>query len=418
MKRISILSILLCLLISGFAQTTQEDLIWDYIDSYKDLAMQEMEQYKVPASITLAQAIYATKAGSSKTAREANNHFGITCHSNEWKGETYYESNNHSADYCFRKYATVDASYRDHSLFLSKRSRYASLFDYELNDYRSWAAGLKTLGYSGNAKYADTLIALIEKYHLDRFDRKVIQKMGVENPAPVAVKSEPVAEATASVTTENVTAEVKTDPVQVETSPAKVETTPIQTTPEPSSKADESVPKSTVSQTTDKDVTEVLTEEVGVTATEQPKEEPSQATPTAHNVEGVNYFVLNPYDVPFKQAYYPYTSRKVYENNKTKFIIAKKGDTYAKLAASMQLSEKNLRLYNDVYDDSEPIEDEVVYLEMKGTKSDTEYHVLTKGDTYRYIAQRYGIQLKILIKRNSGVLSSYQYGDKICIGCK
>ena len=84
----------------------------------------------------------------------------------------------------------------------------------------------------------------------------------------------------------------------------------------------------------------------------------------------------------------------------------------------MQLSEKNLRLYNDVYDDSEPIEDEVIYLEMKSTKSPEEYHTLQKGDTYRYIAQKYGVQLKIIIKRNSGAISSYGIGDRICIGCK
>lgn len=404
MKRISILSILLCLLISGFAQTSQEDLIWDYIDSYKDLAMSEMEQYKVPASITLAQAIYATKAGSTKTAREAHNHFGITCHSNEWKGEVYYESSNHSADYCLRKYATVEESYRDHSLFLAKRSRYASLFNYEMSDYRSWAAGLRTLGYSGSANYADTLIALIEKYHLDRFDRKVIAKIGIEKPAA------PIEQVDSDV--------VETAPVQTETKPVEVATPSAPVEPAPAPKAKEPEVETTTPQTSGRDVTEALSQEVGVVAPEQPKEEPAPTTPAAQNVDGVNYFVLNPYDVPFKQAYYPYTSRKVYENNKTKFIIAKKGDTYAKLAASMQLSEKNLRLYNDVYDESEPIEDEVVYLEMKGTKSDTEYHTLTKGDTYRYIAQRYGIQLKILIKRNSGVLSSYQYGDQICIGCK
>ena len=84
----------------------------------------------------------------------------------------------------------------------------------------------------------------------------------------------------------------------------------------------------------------------------------------------------------------------------------------------MQMSEKNLRLYNDVYDDSEPIEDEVIYLEMKSTKSPEEYHTLQKGDTYRYIAQKYGVQLKIIIKRNSGAISSYGIGDRICIGCK
>lgn len=134
-------------------------------------------------------------------------------------------------------------------------------------------------------------------------------------------------------------------------------------------------------------------------------------------VNGLNIFVLDPYAVPFKSAYYPYTSRPVYENNKTKFILARAGDTYQKLAAALQMTEKNLRLYNDVYDGSEPIEDEVIYLEMKSTKSSVPYHTLSEGDTYRYIAQRYGIQLKILIKRNSGNINSYGVGDQICIGC-
>jgi LysM repeat protein len=97
--------------------------------------------------------------------------------------------------------------------------------------------------------------------------------------------------------------------------------------------------------------------------------------------------------------------------------LARPGDTYQKLAASLQMTEKNLRLYNDVYDGSEPIEDEVIYLEMKSTKSSVPYHTLQEGDTYRYIAQRYGIQLKILIKRNSGNINSYGLGDQICIGC-
>ena len=148
--------------------------------------------------------------------------------------------------------------------------------------------------------------------------------------------------------------------------------------------------------------------------TAQPAQTSSQLP---EKVNGLNIFVLDPYSVPFKSAYYPYTSRPVYENNKTKFILARAGDTYQKLAASLQMTEKNLRLYNDVYDGSEPIEDEVIYLEMKSTKSSVPYHTLQEGDTYRYIAQRYGIQLKILIKRNSGNINSYGVGDQICIGC-
>ncbi|MBP5206791.1 MAG: LysM peptidoglycan-binding domain-containing protein [Bacteroidales bacterium] len=142
------------------------------------------------------------------------------------------------------------------------------------------------------------------------------------------------------------------------------------------------------------------------------------ATPAPEKVQGKNVFTLDPYAVPFKVAYFPYSSRTAYENNKTKFILAKAGDTYKKLAASLQISEKNLRLYNDVYDESEPIEDEVIYVEMKSTKTPVVYPTLEEGDTYRYIAQKYGIQLKLIIKRNSGAISSYGIGDKICLGCK
>ncbi len=436
MKRILFLSILLFGMAASYAQYTLEDQIYDYIDEYKDLAMREMEQYKVPASITLAQAIYASKCGTNRIAKEANNHFGIMCHTKEWTGPTFYETENHSSDYCFRKYASVEESYRDHSLFLSQRSRYIRLFYLPITDYKSWAHGLKEAGYSGNPRYADTLISIIEKYYLMHYDRKVAQRMGdtsalasasvpktnpiVSNPTSQVSPAKPVEKAepqTAQPAQREIVETIpeksletqSAKPVQTETvntKPAKPETKP-----EPAAK-----PKA--------DTMEVNGIQVIVNKSEKPKQ-PKMDTivqkvsePEPEKVQGKNVFVLNPYAVPYKSAYYPYTSRPVYENNKTKFLIARKGDTYKSLATSMQLSEKNLRLYNDVYDDSEPIEDEVVYLEMKSTKSPEEYHTLQKGDTYRYIAQKYGVQLKIIIKRNSGAISSYGIGDRICIGCK
>jgi hypothetical protein len=139
---------------------------------------------------------------------------------------------------------------------------------------------------------------------------------------------------------------------------------------------------------------------------------------TPRTVDDVHVFVLEPGKVPFKQAYYPYTKRAVYENNKTKFILAKAGDTYASLATSLQMTEKNLRMYNDVYDNSEPVECEVVYVEMKSTKSPVGYHILSEKDTYHYVSQLYGVQLKIIVKRNSGTLKNYKPGDRICVGCK
>ncbi|MBI3511204.1 MAG: glucosaminidase domain-containing protein [Bacteroidetes bacterium] len=127
-----------------------------------------MKNNFIPASITLAQGMVETACGCSELARNANNHFGIKCHET-WNGETY-EYTDDAVDECFRKYETTDESYADHSLFLRSRERYAFLFNLRITDYRSWANGLKAAGYATNPKYADMLIAMIEKYGLNRFD--------------------------------------------------------------------------------------------------------------------------------------------------------------------------------------------------------------------------------------------------------
>jgi len=442
MKKIFSLLAGLCLMSVGFAQYTMEDKIYDYIDEYKDLAMREMELYGVPASITLAQAIYSSQAGTNDLVRECHNHFAIMCHTQEWKGETYYRPSDKKQESCYRKYATDEESYRDHSLFLSTRSRYVKLFYFPITDYKSWANGLLEAGFSGNPKYADTLITIIEKYYLMHYDRKVAQKLGdtvalraMKKPQPERVTdaNQPVAAQPAAPKPTQVAEPEKT----VEPQPVAVTTPEPQPEPKQETKQETSK-KATKSDTMEVNGIQVIVEKNGKEKkqnTEQPAEQskPKQETksrqesqPTSsapevtkqpEKVNGLNVFVLDPYAIPYKSAYYPYTSRPVYENNKTKFILARPGDTYQKLAAALQLTEKNLRLYNDVYDGSEPIEDEVIYLEMKSTKSSVPYHTLQEGDTYRYIAQRYGIQLKILIKRNSGNINSYKVGDQICIGC-
>jgi hypothetical protein len=412
------------------AQYTMEDKIYDYIDEYKGLAMQEMELYGVPASITLAQAIYASQAGTNDLVRECHNHFAIMCHTQEWTGETYFRPADKNHENCYRKYATDADSYRDHSLFLSTRSRYVKLFYYPITDYRSWANGLLEAGFSGNPKYADTLVSIIEKYYLMHYDRKVAQKLGdttalkaVQKPQPerAEMPQQPAVAQNKPVTPAS-------NPV---TKPAEVKKTePAQPAPAQPEKPKQASNKPDTMEVNGIQVIVEKNEKPKQTTVAQPSQpaQPSQSSQPSQQAEdqnskqpekvnGLNVFVLDPYSVPYKSAYYPYTSRPVYENNKTKFILARAGDTYQKLAASLQMTEKNLRLYNDVYDGSEPIEDEVIYLEMKSTKSSVPYHTLQQGDTYRYIAQRYGIQLKILIKRNSGSINSYGQGDQICIGC-
>jgi LysM repeat protein len=139
-----------------------------YIDQFKDVAIEEMNLYGIPASITLAQGIIESGSGNSGLAKFANNHFGVKCTS-DWKGKAYYKDDDQHND-CFRVYKDARESYKDHSEFL-KRKRYSALFELDKNDYKNWAKGLKQAGYASNPKYPDLLINLIEKYNLDQYDQ-------------------------------------------------------------------------------------------------------------------------------------------------------------------------------------------------------------------------------------------------------
>lgn len=139
-----------------------------YIDRYSDIAVEQMHQYKVPASITLAQGLLESDAGRSMLAVEGNNHFGIKCHS-DWQGRTMHYDDDRRQE-CFRQYGSAAASFKDHSVFLTTGSRYASLFELNITDYKGWARGLKKAGYATNPQYADKLISIIELYNLDQYD--------------------------------------------------------------------------------------------------------------------------------------------------------------------------------------------------------------------------------------------------------
>lgn len=140
-----------------------------YINQYKDIAIEQMNKYHIPASITLAQGLLESGAGKSELARKSNNHFGIKCHA--WDGKRTYHDDDEE-DECFRVYKNVRDSYEDHSIFLATGSRYAFLFKFAETDYVNWARGLKRAGYATSPTYADKLIEIIERYALDRFDRK------------------------------------------------------------------------------------------------------------------------------------------------------------------------------------------------------------------------------------------------------
>lgn len=139
----------------------------DYIDRWKDVAISEQEQHGIPASITLAQGLLESGAGSSRLATEGNNHFGIKCHK-DWQGETMLRDDD-APNECFRVYESAHESFADHSRFLL-RKRYESLFLLPVDDYKGWAHGLKQCGYATDPNYANRLISIIERYSLYNYD--------------------------------------------------------------------------------------------------------------------------------------------------------------------------------------------------------------------------------------------------------
>ncbi len=148
----------------------------DYIGTYKDISIRKMEEYNIPASITLAQGILESGNGLSELTRKANNHFGIKCHSG-WTGKKVYHDDDRRNE-CFRKYPTAEGSFNDHSLFLTTRGRYEFLFDLRPDDYKAWAKGLKKAGYATDRKYPRKLISFIENFELYKYDELVLDERG------------------------------------------------------------------------------------------------------------------------------------------------------------------------------------------------------------------------------------------------
>jgi len=169
LKHIAFLLLLLILPLASYCQATgsYEERVLNYIRQYKDWAMQEQMRVGIPASVTLAQGIYETGAGSSELATIANNHFGIKC-KKAWTGETFAHTDD-APNECFRKYTSAYQSYVDHSNYLSTEKRYQILFAYAVDDYKAWCRGLKQCGYATNPKYAQLIINVIEKFNLNRF---------------------------------------------------------------------------------------------------------------------------------------------------------------------------------------------------------------------------------------------------------
>ncbi len=199
------LTIMLTIAVSATAQDriTKEE----YIEKYKQLAIDDMEVYGIPASIKMAQALLESDAGNSRLARQGNNHFGIKCKKN-WTGETIHHDDDAPQE-CFRKYDSAEQSFHDHSEFLNNSPRYESLFELDILDYKGWAKGLKAAGYATNPKYPELLIKIIEDNKLYLLDQG--KSLIAEEPAKPEGKEEVTQPEEVAIVTPVVTPKVDVD---------------------------------------------------------------------------------------------------------------------------------------------------------------------------------------------------------------
>lgn len=282
----------------GKAQNAYSERIANYVKKYDDIAVKEMKRSGVPASITLAQGILESDAGNSKLAREANNHFGIKCHSS-WTGRKIYKDDDRKNE-CFRVYKDAEESFKDHSDFLKNGRRYAFLFEYKITDYKKWATGLKKAGYATNPKYPRLLIDLIELYDLDKYDKRSSFKHLTKD--------------------------------------------------EPGKKKKEKIVLS------DSDDFQISLSE----------------------------------------------NHKIELNNRVKYIVVKKGDTYAKIAREFEMPIKRIFKYNDLPKSAGIVPGQKLYLQPKRNKAESKYktHIVKQGETMYTISQKYGVKLSKLYRKN------------------
>jgi LysM repeat protein len=183
--------------------------IINYISTYKEIAIDEMQRSGVPASIILAQGIHETEAGTSELVKKSNNHFGIKC-KDTWTGSVVYHDDDERGE-CFRSYNKPEDSYKDHSDFLKSSSRYSFLFKLDPTDYQSWAYGLKKAGYATNIHYPQILVKLIEDYNLEQYTLIALGKINrgeerfVSNETGKSLSSTPVSNTVATINTKKIT---------------------------------------------------------------------------------------------------------------------------------------------------------------------------------------------------------------------
>ncbi|MBU1721039.1 MAG: LysM peptidoglycan-binding domain-containing protein, partial [Bacteroidetes bacterium] len=103
--------------------------------------------------------------------------------------------------------------------------------------------------------------------------------------------------------------------------------------------------------------------------------------------------------------------RDVKFNNNVKYIVAKQGDTYEKIAKDLEMFEWQLRKYNELTKDGGIVPGQVLYIQPKRSRAEKEFHKLESGETMIEVSQKYAVKLKALYRKNN-----IQFGAAVAPG--
>jgi LysM repeat protein len=356
-KIILLITLFSTVMLTAFAQTSSvKERTEAYINSYKDLAIQEMIRTGVPASIKLAQGILESQFGESPLAKNANNHFGIKCKT-EWTGEKTYQDDDAKGE-CFRVYKSAEESYRDHSDFLKTRPHYSFLFKLEPTDITGWAYGLKRAGYATNKTYPERLLRVIEDYQLNQYTIQGIAMIENKNTpiiAPVqnVTVTYPANDQPPVLTIKNETA-VKNDAPKTSIVKEEVATPQIEL-----QATDTNIEKAKLTEEADKKTT-IVTEEKKIVS-------------------------------------YP---EGIFTINHTKAVHAKEGTSLLALAHQYDISLSKLFEFNELPELDILDIDRVLFIEKKQKKGASDFHEVTAGEKLHDICQKEGIRMESLLEYN------------------
>ena len=361
-KYLTVILSFLCLAL--LAQNKNADYV-GYIEKYGGEAQAQMKKHGVPASITLAQGLLESAAGKSELAQKANNHFGIKC-GGDWNGATYRHDDETKQE-CFRKYSKATDSFNDHSLFL-KKTRYQSLYELKITDYKGWANGLKKCGYATDPAYPQKLIKLIEDYQLYKFDSNDNQTYASQDDTSSVV---PVAQSQSAVRRVSHGSHGKRY-TYIQQSKAKSKQ------PKAGGKQSKAVVPPPVAP-----VDSLRADTVASDTVASQSEEPfrTKGMPSV-NLQGEHI---------------------VYRCNGSRYVVAQKGDTFESIAYEFNMYESMLRKYNDIVNPRYQVQEgDKIYLQRKRKYAEKKYAIyrVRRNENIWQIAQDKGMQLKYIYSLN------------------